>query len=99
MPPYMPIQQHAVHEKRDRTCALLGVVDPTRGGLDASLGYQWVVCVHHSPLLRRRRGLVRFLQLLRTLLAAHLDGPAAELDLDEIFIQLAVASRAGFLTH
>jgi hypothetical protein len=42
---------------------------------------------------------VRFLQLPRTFVAAHFDDLAAELDLDGIFIQLAIASRTGFLFH
>jgi hypothetical protein len=42
---------------------------------------------------------VRFLQLLRALIAAHLNGLPAELHLDGIFIQLAIASRTGFLSH
>jgi len=62
-------------------------------------GWRWLVRVHESPLPRRRRGRVRFLELLRTLVAAHFDDLAAELDLDGIFIQLAIASRAGFLFH
>jgi hypothetical protein len=88
-----------VHEERHRPCALLGVVDVPRGGLDGTLGWQRLLGVHDSPLSRRRRGRVRFLQLPRTLVAAHFDDLAAELDLDGIFIQLAVASRTGFLFH
>jgi hypothetical protein len=42
---------------------------------------------------------VRFLQLLRALIATHLNGLAAKLHLDGSFIQLAIASRTGFLSH
>ncbi len=35
--PQMPIQQHAMHEQRDRTCALLLVTDMARRSLDATL--------------------------------------------------------------
>ena len=45
------------------------------------------------------RGEVRFIQLLRTLVTAHLDRLAADLYLDGIRVQLAVASGASLLSH
>src|SRR5215472_15724736 len=52
-----------------------------------------------SPLSRGGGGVVRFLQLLRTLLAAHFNGPASEFHFDWISIELAVASRTGLRGH
>jgi len=42
---------------------------------------------------------VRFLQLLRALVTAHLNGLAADPDLNGIYVELAVASRTSFLNH
>jgi len=42
---------------------------------------------------------MRFAQLLRTFFAAHFDGLAADLYLDRIGIQFAVAGGTGFLRH
>jgi hypothetical protein len=42
---------------------------------------------------------VRFVQLLCAVVAAHLNRFAADLDLDGIRIQLAVASGTSFLNH
>src|SRR5262249_55707866 len=60
---------------------------------------------HHSHRLiavtsvpARRRGL-RFLQLRRALLAAHLDRLATDRHLDRVLIELVVASRACLLGH
>lgn len=51
------------------------------------------------PLSRCRNGRLRFLQLFRAFIAAHLNGPTAEFHFDRICVQLAVASRTGFLSH
>ena len=42
---------------------------------------------------------MRFLQFLCTLIAAHLNRLAADLDLDGVHIQFAIASRTSFLNH
>src|SRR6478672_6962573 len=46
-----------------------------------------------------RRGGVRFLQLRRAFLAAHLDGLPADRHLDRLVVELVVAGRAGLLVH
>src|SRR5215468_364375 len=58
----------------------------------------YFVSVHVLTILGRGAPR-RFVQFLRALIAAHLNRLAADLDLDGIHIQLAVASRTGFLSH
>src|SRR5438270_534616 len=57
------------------------------------------VAVHGSLPPRRRREALRLLELARAVLAAHLNRLAADLQLDGVCIQLAVASRTGLLCH
>jgi len=45
------------------------------------------------------RGEARFVQLLRTIVTAHLDRLAADLYLDGIRVQLAFASGTSLLSH
>src|SRR5664280_333005 len=59
---------------------------------------QTSVFVHRSPP-RRSRGDMRFFQLAGARFAAHLNRLTADPYLDGIRIQLAVASRTGFLNH
>jgi hypothetical protein len=42
---------------------------------------------------------MRFLQPLRALVTAHLNGLAANPDRNRIYVELAVASRTSFLNH
>src|SRR5713101_42158 len=99
MAPQIPAQQHTVYEQRDRSRALLRVADSPRCGLHAMPGRRWFVSIHGSASPRRCRGNVRFLQLLRALVTAHLNGLAADPDLNGIYVDLAVASRTSFLNH
>src|SRR5580765_336105 len=52
-----------------------------------------------SPSRPARCGGVRFLQLRRAFLAAHLDGLPADRHLDCVVVELVVAGRAGLLVH
>jgi hypothetical protein len=70
--------------------------NPMPLGMNACI---YPVSVHDSTPPRRCRGNVPFLQLLRALIATHLNGLAADLDLDGIQIQLAIASRTSRLNH
>src|SRR4029077_3547009 len=99
MPPEMAVQQHPMNEERDRPCALFGIADASRSRLDVAPYRRCFGAVHGSRLPRRWREALRLLELARTVLAAHLDGLAADLYLDGVCIQLAVASRTGFLSH
>src|SRR3981081_653112 len=84
-------------EQRDRSRVLLHVSDTARRSLHATPDRRWFVPIHGSIPPRRCRGNVRFVQLLCALITAHLNRLAADLDLDAIYIRLAVASRASFL--
>src|ERR1700694_3330667 len=88
-----------MHEQCDRSCALLGVADTATRGLHATMRWRWFLSVHGSALPGRRRGGMRFLQFVRALIAAHFNRLAADLDLDRISIQPAVASRTSYLNH
>src|SRR5258708_40287665 len=54
---------------------------------------------HRAASALARGGGVRFLQLRRAFLAAHLDGLPAEGHLDRVVVELVVAGRAGLLVH
>jgi hypothetical protein len=99
MTPQMPVQQHAMHEQRDRSPALIRVADSARCGLHALPGGRWFVSIHGSASPRRCRGNMRFLQLLRAPVTAHLNGLAANPDRNRIYVELAVASRASSPNH
>jgi hypothetical protein len=57
------------------------------------------VSVHGSAVHPRKRGDIRFFQLLGALFAAHLNRFTANADFDGIRIEIAVASRARFFNH
>ena len=59
----------------------------------------WLISIHRSALPGGDGGSMGLLELPRAVLAADLDGLAADLHLDEIGIELAVASGAGSLRH
>src|SRR5438270_12482303 len=99
MAPEMAVQQHPMDEERDRPRALFGVADASRGRLNAVPGRRCSVAVHGSLPPRRRREALRLLEPARAVLAAHLNRLAADLQLDGVCIQLAVASRTGLLCH
>ena len=99
MPPQVVVQQHAVHEQRDRTLPSFDVIDASGRGTHGVLSRRDSASIHGSALPCRRRGCLRFLQLLRAVIATHFDGFATDLHLDRASVERVIARRASFLCH
>src|SRR5262249_909039 len=85
-----PDDQRADQQRRD------GPRNPTLLVMNAC---SYFVSVHVSALARRRRGSMRLLQIPCALTTPHLNSPAADFDLNGIWIEISVASRTSVLSH
>src|SRR5215831_20772775 len=86
----------------DKQCywslALFHIADAPRRGLNLFSLCDWLVPFHELTSLCRC-GSIRFLQFLRAVLAANLDGSSADLNLNDIGVQLAVTSCTSSFRH
>ena len=81
-----------------RSLALFHIADAPRRGLNLFSLCDWLVPYHGLTSLRRC-GSIRFLQFLRAVLAANLDGSSADLDVNDIGVERAVTSCTSSFRH